>query len=207
MNNETRSEQKCHVCNSVEKLKPSLELDICEVCYDKMVKDFQEYQSKRTTFFPEIDIIDEKVCLGNDDGGRDLELLKNFGITHVLVVGNFLDIKFPNEFTYMKISIDDSIYQDISQHFDKAIEFMLNSKKVYVHCAAGVSRSASIVIAYCMKTKGQSFDSAYAFVRSRRSCIYPNSGFQEQLKKYESKLNEEKNSSKPSLINKIKNFF
>lgn len=31
------------------------------------------------------------------------------------------------------------------------------NKNVFIHCAAGVSRSASFVIAYIMKTKNMSF--------------------------------------------------
>ncbi len=45
------------------------------------------------------------------------------------------------------------------------------------HCAAGVSRSASIVIAYYIKEKKMTFQEAYDFVKSKRNKIYPNSGF------------------------------
>jgi len=46
-----------------------------------------------------------------------------------------------------------------------------------VHCAAGVSRSASIVIAYLMKINHWTFENAYSFVKSKRKIIDPNFGF------------------------------
>jgi protein-tyrosine phosphatase len=52
----------------------------------------------------------------------------------------------------------------------------------------GVSRSASMVIAYFMKENLWKFEDAYNFVKKQRSIVYPNYGFQKQLKKYEIKL-------------------
>ena len=67
-----------------------------------------------------------------------------------------------------------------------------------MHCAAGVSRSASIVIAYIMWDKKMSFEEAFEFVESKRK-IGPNNGFIEQLKLFEKELIE-----KNYDINKIK---
>jgi protein-tyrosine phosphatase len=53
--------------------------------------------------------------------------------------------------------------------------------RVFVHCFAGVSRSATIVIAYLMKEHGLSFNSAIKFVKSKRPQINPNDGFRKQL--------------------------
>ena len=43
--------------------------------------------------------------------------------------------------------------------------------KVYVHCKAGRGRSASVVLAYLMKTYGFSFDEAFSKVFSQRPYI------------------------------------
>lgn len=53
------------------------------------------------------------------------------------------------------------------------------SKKenVYIHCAAGVSRSASFTIAYLMVLNSWGYDDTYKYVKERRSEIFPNSGF------------------------------
>lgn len=60
--------------------------------------------------------------------------------------------------------------------------------KVLVHCRAGVSRSATICIAYLMQKQGLSLDSAFEFVVSRRPIIDPNLNFIQQLQKFETYL-------------------
>lgn len=57
---------------------------------------------------------------------------------------------------HLKIKIDDSPFENISQHFSTCIDFISKNIKygnVFVHCVAGVSRSATIVIAYVMRLK------------------------------------------------------
>jgi protein-tyrosine phosphatase len=50
-----------------------------------------------------------------------------------------------------------------------------------VHCAAGVSRSASFVIAYLIKKKEMLYPDALKYVKERRRVICPNGGFKKQL--------------------------
>lgn len=57
-----------------------------------------------------------------------------------------------------------------------------------VYCVAGVSRSASICLAYLMKHQGLTLLDAYNYVKLRRSKIKPNCGFFKQLIEYEKKL-------------------
>jgi hypothetical protein len=46
-----------------------------------------------------------------------------------------------------------------------------------VHCQMGVSRSATVVVAFLMWAFDMSLDTALAFAESRRSCVSPNPGF------------------------------
>jgi protein-tyrosine phosphatase len=62
---------------------------------------------------------------------------------------------------------------------------------VYVHCAAGVSRSASVVIAFLMKEFKMKFQEAFDFVKERRPQIMPNSNFRSQLEIFEKELAEQ----------------
>ncbi len=57
-----------------------------------------------------------------------------------------------------------------------------------VHCYAGVSRSASCVIAFLMQECGLTFIEAMAYVRKKRSIVFPNFGFQRQLMEFEKLL-------------------
>lgn len=63
-----------------------------------------------------------------------------------------------------------------------------SNKRVLCHCAAGISRSATVVIAWMMKTYGMSKDKALQFVKSRRPIINPNSGFMKTLDVWEKYL-------------------
>ena len=51
---------------------------------------------------------------------------------------------------------------------------------VYVHCQQGVSRSATVVLAYLMLHLDMSLMSAVRAVREKRE-IFPNEGFLKQL--------------------------
>ena len=50
---------------------------------------------------------------------------------------------------------------------------------------AGISRSATIVIAYIMTVTDLSWYSSMNAVRGARLCVNPNLGFQRQLQNYE----------------------
>ncbi len=61
--------------------------------------------------------------------------------------------------------------------------------RVLVHCQAGVSRSASVVIAFLLFSRRfSSLSSALAFVRKTHPRVAPNDGFLSQLKAYEISL-------------------
>jgi protein-tyrosine phosphatase len=59
---------------------------------------------------------------------------------------------------------------------------------VFVHCLMGKSRSATLVIAYLMKTLKMKFLEAYEHVKKARKIIFPNFGFLKQLREYEKAL-------------------
>ena len=52
----------------------------------------------------------------------------------------------------------------------------------------GISRSATVVIAYLIAKKGMKFNEALEFVQSKREIVDPNGGFKLQLMDYEEKL-------------------
>ena len=80
--------------------------------------------------------------------------------------------------------------ENIIQYFGECLKFIKGEEKVFVHCAAGESRSATIVIAYLMWKNKMVFDKAYDFVRQKRPRIYPNFGFRQQLQMFEKLLLE-----------------
>lgn len=56
---------------------------------------------------------------------------------------------------------------------------------VLVHCNAGVSRAAAIVIGFLMTSEEISLASAFSLVKNARPSVCPNAGFMEQLRIYE----------------------
>lgn len=60
--------------------------------------------------------------------------------------------------------------------------------KVLVHCQAGVSRSATICIAYLMATRRLRMEEAYKYVKSRRRIVSPNFNFMGQLLTFENQI-------------------
>jgi len=61
-------------------------------------------------------------------------------------------------------------------------------RRTYVHCMQGVSRSATVVIAWLMFHHGWTRDEALAFLREKRPIVRPNSAFMERLMEWERAL-------------------
>jgi protein-tyrosine phosphatase len=60
---------------------------------------------------------------------------------------------FPKDFTYKVINVADVSSTNLLRHFPAAIQFIKEGVQqggILIHCFAGVSRSASVVIAYLM---------------------------------------------------------
>jgi protein-tyrosine phosphatase len=111
--------------------------------------------------------------------------------TSVLNVAKEIDMS-PHCVNYLHIPLIDNDKERLAPHIDKAIEFINDSLeknyRVLVHCAAGISRSASIVIAYLMFTCRKTFIDAYNEVKMKRPIINPNFAFSCQLYGYQETL-------------------
>jgi protein-tyrosine phosphatase len=77
----------------------------------------------------------------------------------------------------------------------RMVEFIAAQKQqghtVFVHCNAGASRSALVVVAYLMYAHGWERDRALEFARSRRPQLQPNIESLQLLAEWESVLREE----------------
>ena len=164
-------------------------MKICRKCYtieeEKEFKRVSELIKSSKVLFDGHEIIKDKLYLGNYYSATQKDELKKRGITHILMVGYLLHEFFPEDFEYANIEIEDDERENIFRYFYTCINFIEKSKICYVHCQAGVSRSASIVIAYVMFHFKLSFEEALKYVKERRFYIYPNDGFRLQLKDLE----------------------
>jgi len=85
------------------------------------------------------------------------------------------------------IIIDDSVQSNLLAVLNEACDFIQTSLTqadggVLVHCQRGISRSASVILAYVMRDMHIDYDAALRFVRNGRPQAKPNAGFEEQLK-------------------------
>merc|ERR1719319_1496026 len=90
----------------------------------------------------------------------------------------------------LKIVVTDDPTKKLGSHFGPACAFI--DKKlstpggaVLAHCAGGVSRSATIVIAYLMWKFSLPFKEAIELCQTRRQRINPNRGFRAELQVWE----------------------
>jgi dual specificity MAP kinase phosphatase len=94
--------------------------------------------------------------------------------------------------SWLHISIDDSMEENISQHFRQVIDFVENARakgqSVLIHCAAGISRSSTLVIAYLMWKHSWTRKEAVEYVVERRRIVDPNDGFMDQLGTFEREI-------------------
>ena len=86
----------------------------------------------------------------------------------------------------MELKLYDFEDEVLFPQFEYAYKIIKQYKKtnIFIHCMAGVSRSASLVIFYIMKEKKWDYDKSFEFVQKIRTFINPNSDFVNQLKEY-----------------------
>eukprot|EP01125_Pyxidicula_operculata_P003613 TRINITY_DN1475_c0_g2_i1.p1 TRINITY_DN1475_c0_g2~~TRINITY_DN1475_c0_g2_i1.p1 ORF type:complete len:190 (+),score=20.22 TRINITY_DN1475_c0_g2_i1:598-1167(+) len=130
--------------------------------------------------------------LGSEDAGKaSLEVLKSHGVTHVLVPAYIGQnpIVYPEHLTYMHLNLRDVSGVNIVNEFKLAFRFISagleQGGSVLVHCAMGISRSASFVVGYLMQSQKMSYRDAETFVRKKRSVIDTQKKFGDQLSLWE----------------------
>ncbi|XP_036381455.1 dual specificity protein phosphatase 10 [Megalops cyprinoides] len=133
--------------------------------------------------------------LGNERDAQDLDLLLHLNIGFVVNVTTHLPLYHLNTglVRYKRLPATDNSRQNLRQYFEEVFEFIEEARDagrgVLVHCQAGVSRSATIVIAYLMKHTLMTMMDAYKYVRGRRPVVSPNLNFMGQLLEFERDLN------------------
>lgn len=127
--------------------------------------------------------------LGNQLAANDVSAYKH--VTHVLSLRTEPPELGVSHIVWKGIAITDSHESTISTHFDDTYDFIENADgAILVHCREGVSRSATIMIAYLMRKFNVPYQAALEFVQKKRAVVQPNKGFQKELKQYEEILLE-----------------
>lgn len=128
--------------------------------------------------------------MGSQDVVYDYDLLKKHGITHILSIG----IPSPTYEGITTVFIEAYDFDEFSiiDIFEKCFQVINSAHSkggiVYVHCNAGVSRSATVVAGYLMQYKQINHLEALEFIKRIRPKIKPNPGFIKQLQEFSSKV-------------------
>uniref|UniRef100_A0A3B3XQX6 Dual specificity protein phosphatase n=1 Tax=Poecilia mexicana TaxID=48701 RepID=A0A3B3XQX6_9TELE len=148
------------------------------------------------------------VYIGNA-AARDKGALHSLGITHIVnaahgppAPGNgpcFYVNTGPRFYRdmnvdYYRVEADDATNFILSPYFYPTARYIraaLAMGRVFVHCLMGVSRSATLVLAFLMITEGLRLQEAVAAVRPHRD-ICPNPGFLLQLRCLDMSLERER---------------
>lgn len=149
----------------------------------------KDYNSK--DLVDPISKINDSIYLGQSRTTEYADILTSLGITHIVSIGHTphsptLMGKF-NKFE-LKNVLDDP-KEDLAKHFPNIFEFIRcaikGGGKVYIHCTMGLSRSATVAIAF-LRANGnfKSLQESYDYVKQKRHWINPNLGFKEQLSKF-----------------------
>ncbi len=126
--------------------------------------------------------------IGNWSDASNIELLKSNNIKYVVNVMHYelnIDYKI-NDIQYSYYPIEDEGPENDILKISKPIHRKINKWKkngnILIHCVAGVSRSASVIIYHLMKSFHISFLEAYTRLKSIRPIIDPNTKFKDYLK-------------------------
>ncbi|CAN6362172.1 unnamed protein product [Urochloa humidicola] len=90
--------------------------------------------------------------------------------------------------TRMAVPLRDTEEENLLDHLEPCLDFIDEGRKVgnvLVHCFAGVSRSASIIVAYLMRSEQKSLEEALESFKEISESACPNDGFLDQLKLFE----------------------
>ncbi|KAG5892429.1 hypothetical protein JTB14_003365 [Gonioctena quinquepunctata] len=125
----------------------------------------------------------DHIFLGSQDC-CEIEILNEFDIKFVLSIGVAAPVEY-GSITYKFVNCLDIPETDITQVLRECVPYIEKAAKqrsnLLVHCNAGVSRSSSVVIGYLIMNKNYGYSQAYDIVKTVRSCIKPNVGFEKQL--------------------------
>ena len=142
--------------------------------------------------YDQIDLIIDNLCLSSIQPLYDEKQINQSLIKSVISVVSSLPDDFPkwNGIDYHLVEADDVEHEDLLNRFDtinqKIEQFCKkNDGNILIHCQNGMSRSATILIAYLLyRDPSKCLYEIIAMIRTKRPSIEPNDGFLIQLSIY-----------------------
>ncbi|XP_059360636.1 uncharacterized protein LOC132098592 [Carassius carassius] len=214
-------EPLCEPGPSKPKPEPQVakELSVLESHVSLSVLQLQDRLDEYTLYCTPVTEVWPNVFIGNEETARNRAKLKGMGITHILnaaAVEKSLKVLFEipskkslkgkvntgvayyqgRSINYYDVPAEDKCSFNISEYFFPAAQFIHQALsnpeiKVLVHCKKGLSRSATLVLAYLMIYHDMMVEDAIDHVMEARH-IRPNIGFLKQLTNLNSNLKSQR---------------
>jgi len=126
-------------------------------------------------------ILPDRLYIGSAEAAKHKAALERLKVKFIISIGDPDDVYVIHEgFEYHRINMLDKTHQGILTHaaLDQIVDLMVDHPGgILVHCYAGRSRSAAVVIAYMIRVHKMRYVDAHGFVKARRRYIKPNSEF------------------------------
>ncbi|EAR95187.1 dual specificity phosphatase domain protein (macronuclear) [Tetrahymena thermophila SB210] len=123
----------------------------------------------------------ESLYLGNYEVSQNPVFFEKNQIQNILIVASDLKISFKKK-NYFQINVIDNEDELIIKHWPSCVQFIQESQgNTLVHCLAGMSRSASTVMAYAMFKENLTSEKSMKKISKLHIDSNPNTGFLKQL--------------------------
>ncbi len=201
LNDDYSSNDPCALCggNLPTRFDKEYECNMCQNCIREHQQAFNIIMIGKSSHLPEFDlpseIIEGSVYLGSHRSSVSSEYFDCAKIQLVVVCCSHLRIYHPSHpnLQYHRVPLTDLASELLTPQTllyvcDLIDKTVAKGAAVLIHCHQGISRSASICIAWLMRKNKWSYVEAHEFVKARRDFIYPNFGFVEQLTIWEKSL-------------------
>ncbi|CAO2047705.1 unnamed protein product [Urochloa humidicola] len=176
-------ENPCGICGHYHKYE---EGEVCGVCGHRWKPtDGEGTPARHESAFP-TEVLKDFLYLGSYDNASRSEVLKTLSVSHILNTVPDCHNLYKNSFTYH------TLQRDRPLDFDEANQFLeqceRDNSRVLVHCMTGKNRSAAIVAAFLMKSRGWRLAQSFQWVKDRRPQVQLTDASQNELLEYEQKL-------------------
>ena len=140
-------------------------------------------------------VIKDKLYFRNKILGKDDKRLKELGIKAIVDVLKYAKpedrYKHSDYFKFFHLEIIDNPLNnaDWTEECAKFIDQQIKiNNPVYVHCAQGISRSATLIIYYLMTREKKNFKDSFFYLKKLRNVVCPTTGFIKSLCLYDEQL-------------------
>ena len=127
----------------------------------------------------------DNIYLGSSINAANYTTLNEFDIKHIINISDNIPNYFPDDIDYKHYTIPDDDSGSVFDVLDDSYEFLNQNadKNIFVHCFAGASRSASLILYYLIKKHNMTIDNAMKFLKEKRDVVNINVRFIDDVRR------------------------